>query len=112
MSGAAAAGDAAATLADAGRWSALVLHADDDVAVALRDLAAGEAVVVNDGGVLATLTLRDATPLGHKFALHPIGAGAAIRKYGERIGTASSDIAAGAHVHVHNLASARARTTR
>jgi len=30
-------------------------------------------------------------------------------KYGSPIGTATSDIAAGAHVHLHNLASARGR---
>jgi SAF domain len=30
-------------------------------------------------------------------------------KYGNPIGTATSEIAAGAHVHVHNVASTRGR---
>ena len=90
-------------------WDALVVHADDDVAVALRDLAAGEAVRVRRQGDVATIVVRDAIPLGHKFALSPLAAGHAINKYGEIIGAATQAIAAGEHVHVHNLASQRAR---
>ncbi len=92
-------------------FDALVLQPSDDVAVALRDIAAGETVVVQRGGKLERATLREPIALGHKFALHALGTGALIRKYGERIGTASADIAQGMHVHIHNLASARARRT-
>jgi hypothetical protein len=35
-----------------------------------------------------------------------------VRKYGEAIGAAREPIAAGAHVHVHNLVSLRARSSR
>jgi hypothetical protein len=35
-----------------------------------------------------------------------------VRKYGQTIGAASADIAAGSHVHVHNLVSLRARPAR
>ena len=41
---------------------------------------------------------------GHKYARCPIAAGAAVVKYGMPIGHATHDIAAGEHVHVHNLA--------
>ena len=51
----------------------------------------------------------DAIPRGHKIALCDIAAGAAVVKYGSPIGTASSPIAAGTHVHTHNVASARGR---
>jgi altronate dehydratase small subunit len=91
------------------RWDAVAIHADDDVAVALRDLAAGESVDVRRDGAIERAAVRDAIPFGHKFALRPLTAGAAVRKYGECIGVATADIAAGAHVHVHNLASRRAR---
>ena len=37
------------------------------------------------------------------------GAGEPVVKYGSPIGTASADIAAGSHVHTHNLASTRGR---
>ena len=43
-------------------------------------------------------------PRGHKIALSAIARGEAVTKYGQTIGFASDDIAAGAHVHSHNLA--------
>jgi len=81
---------------------ALRIAASDDVAVALSDLAAGTDVAVADGPV----TLREAIAAGHKFALRPLARGAAVRKYGFPIGRATADIAPGAWVHTHNLATA------
>lgn len=71
----------------------------DDVAIALRDLAAGEHV--SAGG--HAIELGDAIPRGHKFALHAIAASQPVCKYGWPIGRALSDIASGAHVHTHNV---------
>jgi len=85
---------------------ALVIHPDDNVAVALADLAKGEAVVLEGR---APLHLRDPIPFGHKLALVDIPAGGAVRKYGEAIGRASRAIQVGEHVHVHNLEGARGR---
>lgn len=90
-------------------WDAVALDPADDVAVALRDLAAGELVRVRAGATVAELALRAAIPLGHKIARRAIPAGAVVRKYGEPIGGASAAIAAGDHVHVHNLKSLRGR---
>ena len=42
-------------------------------------------------------------PRGHKMATEAIPKGAAVRKYAQVIGYAAEDIAAGAHVHTHNL---------
>jgi altronate dehydratase len=86
----------------------LVLHAADDVAVALADLPAGPAKL----GAGAELMLAAPIPLGHKVARHAIAAGAPVRKYGAVIGEALAPIAAGEHVHVHNLRSLRARGNR
>jgi altronate hydrolase len=61
------------------------IHADDNVAVALQDLP--------ECGV----------PRGHKLALRGIAAGEAVVKYGFPIGLATVDIAAGEHVHSHNV---------
>ena len=91
------------------RWDALVIHPDDDVAVALRDLAVGETVNVRDGDAIHRITLCEPIPLGHKLARRVVSAGESIRKYGECIGVATADIAAGAHIHIHNMASCRAR---
>ncbi len=72
----------------------------DDVAIALRDLAAGERVTLDD----AAIELVDAIPRSHKFALRSVSAGEPVRKYGQVIGRATAQIARGAHVHTHNLA--------
>lgn len=71
----------------------------DDVAIALRDLAAGERISINGHDI----ELREAISRGHKFALRPIAAAQPVCKYGWPIGRALTDIAAGAHVHTHNV---------
>lgn len=89
-------------------WGAVVIHPDDDVAVALRALERG-AVRVRRGDAVIVATLAEPVALGHKFALRDIAPGEAVRKYGDSIGVAACPIKAGAHVHVHNLRSERAR---
>jgi altronate hydrolase len=83
---------------------ALVLSPRDNVATALVPLAAGQCVRLDE----ATVTLSDDVPRGHKFALRPIASGEPVLKYGQPIGLATAPIAPGQHVHVHNVASARA----
>ncbi|MEW5912154.1 MAG: altronate dehydratase family protein [Thermodesulfobacteriota bacterium] len=73
------------------------LHPSDDVLVALSELPAGSQL---DRPGLAC---RDTIPAGHKVALRDIPAGEPVRKYGQIIGFACQDIAAGGHVHSHNL---------
>ena len=82
--------------------TALRIHPADSIATCLSDAAVGQCVEV-EGQAIALL---DAIPRGHKFALAPIARGAAVIKYGFPIGVATADIAAGAHVHSHNLATA------
>jgi altronate dehydratase small subunit len=82
---------------------AIRLDARDNVAVATDALAAGEEVAFDGGSV----TLADAIPVGHKFAIDAIERDAHVYKYGEVIGIAIRSIPAGAHVHVHNVLSAR-----
>jgi hypothetical protein len=85
--------------------AALVISARDNVATALEPLDPGRAIRLAD----VTVIVSEPIPRGHKIALRPILAGEPIVKYGSPIGTASQPIAAGAHVHVHNVASARGR---
>jgi len=80
--------------------SAIHLHPDDNVAIARVPLVPGAGLKV-DGQALAVL---EPVPAGHKIALAAIPRGAVLRRYGQVIGRASQDIAAGAHVHTHNLA--------
>jgi altronate hydrolase len=79
--------------------AAVHLRPEDNVAVAARPLQPGQEYQF-DGAVL---TVARRVGLGHKIAVRPIAKGEAVRKYGQIIGFASEDIAAGGHVHVHNL---------
>ncbi len=79
----------------------LLLAPEDNVLIAVADLAAGQ--IVPDAG--RAIRLRQAVPLGHKLARHPIPAGGRVIKYGAPIGSATCAIAAGEWVHLHNLAS-------
>jgi len=78
----------------------LRLHTSDNVVVSKADLAAGSQLP--DNGDLLEVT--DAIPFGHKVATEAIDKDAAVRKYGQIIGFAASEISAGQHVHEHNLA--------
>jgi hypothetical protein len=83
----------------------LMISGRDNVATALQALAAGREIDVNGLAVI----VREPIPSGHKVALRPIPAGEVVIKYGSPIGTATAAIAAGDHVHVHNVASSRGR---
>lgn len=87
----------------------LVHDARDNVGVAVVDIAAGQSVagVSLDGSVEFTLAARQEIPLGHKIALKDLKVGDTVVKYGESIGRVVADIAAGQHVHVHNLKTKR-----
>ncbi|WP_373099575.1 MULTISPECIES: UxaA family hydrolase [Pasteurellaceae] len=75
------------------------IHGQDNVAVALQDLAQGTRLVV-DG---RSIELRADIARGHKFALCLIAQGGDVMKYGYPIGHACADIRPGEHVHTHNV---------
>ena len=77
------------------------LDPSDPVGLARSDLEPGLELEAGEGG----LHLREAIPRGHKLALVDIPLGSEVRKYGQPIGVAVRDIAAGEHVHEHNLRS-------
>jgi len=75
------------------------LSPQDNVAVALRTLKAGEALTL-DG---VTLHIRKSVAVGHKLAARPIAKGELIVKYGCPIGTATAAIDPGEHLHAGNV---------
>jgi len=79
----------------------LQLHPDDPVAIARRDLEIGDEFVSAERRVV----VRDPVARGHKVALVDLAEGSSVRKYGQPIGVATHPIAAGEHVHDHNLVS-------
>lgn len=79
----------------------LQLHPDDNVGTAIRGLPAGTTLLLESGSVV----VPHAIGLGHKVALRPLRRGERVIKYGAPIGSATGEIAAGEHVHLHNLRS-------
>ncbi len=77
----------------------LRIHPDDNAAVALKPLRAGD-VLTADG---TKTTLIEDIPQGHKFSLCDIPAGGAVIKYGAPIGAAKEDIRKGSWIHTHNM---------
>lgn len=76
----------------------VTLHPQDNIAVAARQLAAGTPVSSTVGGPV----LLSNIDLGHKVATRLIPRGEAIRKFGQIIGFASTEIQPGGWVHTHN----------
>ena len=85
--------------------AAIAISDRDNVATALEALEAGRTLAIAGQQV----TVAAAIPRGHKVALRSIRAGEPVIKYGSPIGTATSDITAGSHVHTHNVESTRGR---
>jgi altronate hydrolase len=77
------------------------LEATDPVGLARVDLEPGAELYIDGRHLL----VREAVPRGHKLALTDLAAGTEVRKYGQPIGLAVREIAAGEHVHEHNLQS-------
>jgi (2R)-sulfolactate sulfo-lyase subunit alpha len=91
-------------------WTlAFLAHREgDDVAIAVRDTDPGTATCAYlESGARFEVGVRAPIPLGHKVALRDLTEGADVIEYGERIGLTRCAIAAGEHVHTHNLRSAR-----
>src|SRR4249920_3305196 len=73
------------------------IHPADDVDIARQQLVGGTRL--EELGITAV----GLVPPGHKIAVRPIAQGAPVRRYNQIIGTAKQPIAAGQHVHTHNL---------
>ncbi|PQA83615.1 galactonate dehydratase [Limnohabitans sp. TS-CS-82] len=74
------------------------IHAQDNVVIARSQLVGGT-VLAQEGVAVSGLV-----PPGHKVATCAIAKGQPVRRYDQIIGMATRDIAAGEHVHTHNLA--------
>jgi hypothetical protein len=79
----------------------LRLDPQDNVLVTLQTLEVGDQVTM-DG---RAITVPSKLTLGHKLAARDIRRGEKILKYRMPIGSATRDITAGEHVHLHNMQS-------
>ena len=78
---------------------ALRVDPNDTVAVVIQPTPKDAAINAGDVTVVAAEDIET----GYKIALLDIPRGASVYKYGVVIGRAARDIAAGSHVHDHNL---------
>ena len=88
----------AARLCAADNVATLLQPAEASCVLAIRDMSGGDN---HAGSVIATGNI----PAGHKISLRDIAPGEDVIKYGFPIGRADAAIAAGDHVHIHNLKS-------
>ena len=80
--------------------NAILLDERDNVATCTSAAQKGDTIKILGGGEIVCV---EDIPIWHKVALKPIGTGEKIFKYGEIIGEAASDIAAGAWVSHENI---------
>ena len=78
------------------KW--IQIQKEDNVVVALEELALGEELQLEDKTIKTTQVI----PKGHKVARERIPKGDMVLKYGMPIGHATEDIGVGDHVHTHN----------
>lgn len=79
--------------------NALRINTNDNVAVAIEDIAKGTTLTFGD----VTVTVVEDIPRGHKFALTDLDAKTPVIKYGASIGNTTKEVKAGEWVHTHNL---------
>ncbi len=77
----------------------LLVHPNDDMVVALRDLEVGQSVQV--GG--ETIEIREPIPAKHKFARYSVAAGQCQTMYGITVGRTVAAVQAGTRLTVQNL---------
>ncbi|CAM8661295.1 UxaA Altronate dehydratase [Comamonadaceae bacterium] len=77
------------------------IHPQDNVVIARQQLLGGTRIESEN------VTVSGLVPPGHKVATLAIAAGEPVRRYNQIIGVATQPIAAGQHVHTHNLAFSR-----
>lgn len=79
--------------------NAVIIHPDDNVVTVTTEIPVDGTVVWGAGEIRATTPI----PYGHKIALRALAPGDVVIKYGQMIGRAAGPIAAGEHIHTHNL---------
>ncbi len=91
------------------KHNALIHDPQDDVAVLVVDLKAGDtaSAVSLEGAPVATVKLVEDIPLGHKVALRDLAVGKDLIKYGRSVGKVYQAIKAGQHVHTQNIRTER-----
>ncbi len=80
--------------------NAILIHPDDNVAIALADIARGETVFVDEKKQFQAIS---DIAYSHKALMTDIVSGQDIIKYGEVIGQANAALNQGEWIHTHNM---------
>lgn len=83
----------------------ILIHPEDQVVTVTLTVKAGENICYAREGHICLLEAKEEIPQYHKVSITDIKKGQRVCKYGQEIGEATADIAAGAWVHTHNLQS-------
>lgn len=86
-----------------------IIAAQDNVGTVVGNEAPAGASVPLIGAISGSIELQSPIPHGHKVALKQLPNGSDVVKYGVVIGRLVRPVAAGEHVHTHNLESLRGR---
>lgn len=81
--------------------SLILLHPDDNVLVLSAPVRAGQVLTIDGRPARADAEVG----VGHKLARHDLAIGDKVLKYGAPIGSITAPVAAGGHVHLHNMKS-------
>ncbi len=81
--------------------SLILLHPDDNVLVLSAPVRAGQVLTIDGQAVTAEADVG----VGHKLARRALSVGDKVLKYGAPIGSITAPVAAGGHVHLHNMKS-------
>src|SRR5579872_3075037 len=79
----------------------LRIHKNDNVLIVVADIHVGDRDTIDGKEVV----FHQEIPIGHKVAARSIQTREKVYKCGVPIGSAKSDVAAGEHIHLHNLKS-------
>ena len=91
------------------KYGILMHAADDDVGVAVMDLATGSEIGATtlEGQSVGSIIITQYIPLGHKVAMRDVALDQRVIEYGQAIGRATQEITRGEHVHIHNIRTVR-----
>ncbi|MGP4040838.1 UxaA family hydrolase [Gracilibacillus sp. D59] len=90
-------------------YNALIMSDEDNVATAVKDLSVGDLAKIHYKNIDQVIKVKDNIQFGHKLALCNVEKNREIKKYGEPIGIAITNIRKGEHVHIHNIDSIRGK---
>jgi len=82
------------------KTNAVLVNPKDNVAVAIQEIKAGEAIVGIEG---VEVRANEDIMRNHKVAIVELAEGAPVLKYGETIGYASKLVRPGDWIHAHNM---------